>query len=870
MQELYDEKYYKCHCGPDPYERTDAWLQFFGNIAQEVIRSLSPRTVFDAGCAWGFLVEAFWDRGVEAKGVDISQYAIEQVRRDMQPFCSVGSLTVPIDGRYDLVTCIEVLEHMQADQAEQAIANLCQITDTILFSSSPTDLTEETHFNVQPPIGWLKLFAKYSFAPDLVYDASFLVPHAILFRRSVDQISNEVLILYSEKIRLRIAMAEQGQQLAIAIAAARHSSHLEGVLRDLTSRSEQTVSELEAARAEAARAHSDLAQAASELETARAEAARAESYIVELRKRLDGVEADGIRSKAIASQSQAENARLNAYVKHMAAELEAAGAARARLNSKLDYLSKLVARLELDLKHAGEQIGDVHSYRAIVEKLAHIPVGGSLFKRSLVRRIEAISSSANELLFSQRQRQAGAAERDFNHSAALLADSELFDTAWYLRINDDVAEAGADPIRHYLTDGAVEGRDPGPHFSTRAYLERYPAVQEAGLNPLVHYLEHGRGHGFTISGPGYVQTSSGVDPGARDHVSGPEADRENEVPPDTAALTHEAALLVNSELFDPTWYLRINADVAETGANPVHHYLTSGAAEGRDPGPRFSTRAYLERYPAVQEAGLNPLVHYLEHGRAQGLTISGSAQERTIAVVIDERFQALKPLPVFRMASTPPRVIVVTDSINAGSLYGGVGTALILTALLAEHLSRPMCIATRTEEAEHHNVSHVLNIHGIPFSKNIEFSFVPSHGTEMLMLGDDDIVITTSWWTTHATLRSVPAHQVVYLIQEDETMFYPYGDEHLRCCELLNNRDIKFVVNSKLLYDHFLNGAQPNVAERGFYFEPCFPINSYHRDQSEREKSNFIFYARPFNSRNLYFRGLEVVETAIARGLLKA
>src|ERR1035441_7603329 len=81
----YGAEYYHNGFGPEPYERsTPHWLEFFGGMASEIIRSLRPRNVFDAGCAWGFLVEAFWDRGVEARGEDVSEYAIAHLRPDMQ------------------------------------------------------------------------------------------------------------------------------------------------------------------------------------------------------------------------------------------------------------------------------------------------------------------------------------------------------------------------------------------------------------------------------------------------------------------------------------------------------------------------------------------------------------------------------------------------------------------------------------------------------------------------------------------------------------------------------------------------------------------------------------------------------------------
>lgn len=74
---------------------------------------------------------------------------------------------------------------------------------------------------------------------------------------------------------------------------------------------------------------------------------------------------------------------------------------------------------------------------------------------------------------------------------AMLETSGLFDGEWYLRQYPDVAEAGLQPVDHYLKHGADEMRDPGPAFSTRHYLALYPDIREAGVNPLAHYVESG-------------------------------------------------------------------------------------------------------------------------------------------------------------------------------------------------------------------------------------------------------------------------------------------------------------------------------------------------------------------------------------------
>ena len=93
MSELYNFEYYHNCCGPIPYEDPEHWVEFFGMIADRIVCDLHPKTVLDAGCAMGYLVAALRDRGVEAYGIDISEYAISRAREDIRPYCVVGSLT---------------------------------------------------------------------------------------------------------------------------------------------------------------------------------------------------------------------------------------------------------------------------------------------------------------------------------------------------------------------------------------------------------------------------------------------------------------------------------------------------------------------------------------------------------------------------------------------------------------------------------------------------------------------------------------------------------------------------------------------------------------------------------------------------------
>ncbi len=76
-----------------------------------------------------------------------------------------------------------------------------------------------------------------------------------------------------------------------------------------------------------------------------------------------------------------------------------------------------------------------------------------------------------------------------------ILKSGFFSSEWYLDQYQDVAAAARDPLVHYLTYGAAEGRDPGPDFSTSGYLVRYKDVAAAGINPLLHYIRYGKKEG---------------------------------------------------------------------------------------------------------------------------------------------------------------------------------------------------------------------------------------------------------------------------------------------------------------------------------------------------------------------------------------
>ncbi len=179
----YAAAYFHDHLGPPYTYEEPHWKRFFGGIADALVELFHPGTTYDAGCAKGFLVRSLAERGVDARGGDISEFAIAGAPPELAPRLEVKDLTEPFSDRYDLITCIEVLEHMSPDDARTAVANLCAATDVIVLSTTPDDFAESTHINIRQPWEWAQDFAMHGFFRRTDVDASFVSPWAVILQR---------------------------------------------------------------------------------------------------------------------------------------------------------------------------------------------------------------------------------------------------------------------------------------------------------------------------------------------------------------------------------------------------------------------------------------------------------------------------------------------------------------------------------------------------------------------------------------------------------------------------------------------------------------------------------------------------------------
>ena len=183
---MYDKAYFDNY--HPPYNENEAhWGMFFGAIADYITLVFNPVTVLDVGCAKGFLVGELRKRDVLAWGIDSSVYAIRNATREAAPYVSIHSATDKLRIRYDVITCIEVLEHIQENEALKALDNICAHADRVLFSSTSTDVDEPTHINVHSQRYWIEQFVKRGFLREARNEPNHLIPWVMVWQRQTSR-----------------------------------------------------------------------------------------------------------------------------------------------------------------------------------------------------------------------------------------------------------------------------------------------------------------------------------------------------------------------------------------------------------------------------------------------------------------------------------------------------------------------------------------------------------------------------------------------------------------------------------------------------------------------------------------------------------
>lgn len=130
-----------------------------------VLQYIQPESVIDIGCGNGTWLKVWKEKGVdEILGIDGDYIKPEQLLISQSSFRAFNlEEGYRSDKKYDLVTSLEVAEHIKAQYASAFIDSLCQLGDVVLFSAAIPGQPGTFHFNEQYPEYWKKKFMSQGF-----------------------------------------------------------------------------------------------------------------------------------------------------------------------------------------------------------------------------------------------------------------------------------------------------------------------------------------------------------------------------------------------------------------------------------------------------------------------------------------------------------------------------------------------------------------------------------------------------------------------------------------------------------------------------------------------------------------------------------
>ena len=141
-----------------------------GRFSTYLAPLLGIKTVLDVGCGRGAWLREWKAAGVAiAQGVDGPYVRAETLLIPVGDFTAIDlSRKFDLGRRYDLVTCLEVAEHLPRSHSDTFISSLATHADLVLFSAATPGQGGENHINERPPSFWQGIFGNLGYE---AYDA---------------------------------------------------------------------------------------------------------------------------------------------------------------------------------------------------------------------------------------------------------------------------------------------------------------------------------------------------------------------------------------------------------------------------------------------------------------------------------------------------------------------------------------------------------------------------------------------------------------------------------------------------------------------------------------------------------------------------
>jgi len=139
---------------------------------------------------------------------------------------------------------------------------------------------------------------------------------------------------------------------------------------------------------------------------------------------------------------------------------------------------------------------------------------------------------------------------------------------------------------------------------------------------------------------------------------------------------------------------------------------------------------------------------------------------------------------------------------------------------------------------------------------------------QSLSVHEDDIFLATAWWTCYPAQAATQKNKkFLYLIQDFEPGFYPWGKDYAGALATYSMNFVP-IFNTSILREFFVKQSliRKEVAFQGATFEPAInPLILQARKNRpiKKEKKRLFFYGRQSVARNLFGIGIIALENVI-------
>jgi SAM-dependent methyltransferase len=147
------------------------------------LRKGSSLKMLDVGCAQGYYLRNAMEEGINAHGIDISTYALENALAEVKDRITFGSITEIsfADEEFDMMTAFDAIEHIHPRDTLNMVAEIRRVLkpDGIVIITTPGSnfgewVSDLTHINVRPPKFWKLILEEHNFKVQMFYVLSFL------------------------------------------------------------------------------------------------------------------------------------------------------------------------------------------------------------------------------------------------------------------------------------------------------------------------------------------------------------------------------------------------------------------------------------------------------------------------------------------------------------------------------------------------------------------------------------------------------------------------------------------------------------------------------------------------------------------------